>query len=51
MNYHMIQILPKNENIIKGDNQLNTKLNEFKFKVGDNLKFKYSKLGNYAREG
>ena len=34
-NYHIIQILPTNVNIIKRDNQLNTELNKLKFKVGD----------------
>ena len=37
MNYHIIQILPTNANILKRGNQLNTELNELKFKVVDHL--------------
>ena len=37
INYHIIQILPTNANIIKRGNQLNTESNESKFKVGDHL--------------
>ena len=37
MNYHMIQILTTNANMIKRGDQLNTEFNELKFKVGDHL--------------
>ena len=37
MNYHIIQIIQTNTNIFKIDNQLNTKLNEFRFKLGNHL--------------
>ena len=37
MKYHIIQILPKNTNILKRGNQSNTELNELKFKVCDHL--------------
>ena len=48
MNYHNIQILPTNENILKRGDQFNTKMNELKFKVGDHLQFQYPKFGNYS---
>ena len=37
MNYHIIQIIATNINILKTGNQLHTELNELKFKVGDHL--------------
>ena len=39
MNYHIIQILLTNANILKIFNKLNTQLNELKFKLGDPLHF------------
>ena len=39
INYHIIPILPKNEDIPKRGNQLNTELNKFKFKFGNQLYF------------
>ena len=36
-NYHIIKILPTNENTLKRGNNLNTEFNELKSKVGDHL--------------
>ena len=37
INYHIIQIIPTNDNILKRGNQLKIYLDELKFKVGCHL--------------